>query len=32
MFLGVAQTCKSPIDKGFAVPCIAHHCRALRAG
>jgi hypothetical protein len=29
--LGVAGVCKSRINKGFSVPCIAHYCRALRA-
>jgi hypothetical protein len=31
-FLGVAGVCKSRIENGFSVPCIAHHCRALRPG
>jgi hypothetical protein len=30
--LGVAGVCKFGISKGFSVPCIAHHCRMLRAG
>jgi hypothetical protein len=30
--LGVAQVCKSRIDKGFSVLCIAHYCRLLHAG
>ena len=30
--LGVAEVCKCRIGKGFPVLCIAHYCRALRAG
>jgi hypothetical protein len=30
--LGVARVCKSCIDNGLSVPCIAHDCRVLRAG
>jgi hypothetical protein len=30
--LWVAQGCKSRLDNGFSVPCIAHYCRVLRAG
>jgi hypothetical protein len=30
--LGVAGVCKSRIDKGFSVPCVAHDYRTLRAG
>jgi hypothetical protein len=30
--LGVAGVCKYRISKRFFVPCIAHYCRALRAG
>ncbi len=29
---GFAGGCKSRIDKGFSVPCLAHDCRVLRAG
>jgi len=30
--LSVAEACKSCIDNGFSVPCIAHYCRELRPG
>jgi transposase len=30
--LRVAQACKSRIDNGFPVPCLAHCCRPLRPG
>jgi hypothetical protein len=30
--LSVAQDCKSRINKGLSVPCIAQYCRVLRAG
>jgi len=30
--LRVARACKFRIDKGFSVPCIAHHCRILHSG
>jgi hypothetical protein len=30
--LGIAQGCKTRIDKGFSVLCVAHYCRVLRAG
>jgi hypothetical protein len=30
--LSVAWACKSRIDRGFSVPCLAHYCRVLRAG
>jgi hypothetical protein len=30
--LSVAGVCKFGISKGFSLPCIAHYCRALRAG
>ena len=30
--LGVAGVCKSRIEEGFSVLCIAHYCRVLRPG
>jgi hypothetical protein len=30
--LDVALSCKSRIDKGFSVPCLAHYCGVLRPG
>src|SRR5215213_6947079 len=30
--LSVAWVCKSRMDSGFSVPCLAHYCRALRSG
>jgi hypothetical protein len=28
--LSIAWDCKSPINNGFSVPCLAHYCRVLR--
>jgi hypothetical protein len=30
--LGIAEACKSRINKGFRVPCLAHYCRVLHPG